>query len=91
MYEYVDYMLANYLNVNVCDSEADAILALRSHIASSVELSKGILADLEGALVDAGYSWKEAFSRNDVIFFDDEAQAREYARRLLWEKLSDLR
>ena len=87
MYEYVDYVLANYLSANIGDSEEEAVSALRAHIASNAELAKGIRIDLESALADDQYSWKEAFTRSDVISFDDEMQARTYARSLLWEKL----
>ncbi|MGX9720033.1 hypothetical protein [Stenotrophomonas acidaminiphila] len=87
MYDYVDYILANYLSAKMGDSEKEAISALRAHISSNAELAEGIRNDLGGAMADEGYSWKEAFSRNDVVDFDDEIQARAYARSLLWDQL----
>lgn len=87
MYEYVDYVLSNYLNVSVGHSEEEALSVLRAHIKSNAELAEGVREDLQSALFDEDYSWKEAFARNDVISFEHEAQARAYARSLFLEQL----
>ncbi|MNL48694.1 hypothetical protein D3C87_1715710 [compost metagenome] len=87
MYEYIDHVLANYLSAEAGHSEEEAIAILGAHIASNVELANAVRADMERALADGGYSWKDAFIRNDVITFEDEAQARAYAKKLLWTAL----
>lgn len=87
MYEYVSHVLANYFNSSVGHSEEEAVSILREHLTNSTELAGGLRADLGNALVDKTYSWKEAFAENDVLVFEDEAQARIYAKTLLWDSL----
>ena len=74
-------------NASAGHSEEEALSLLRGHIANSTELAEGFRADLEGALVDKRYSWKEAFAKNDVFVFEDEEQAYAYAQSLLWDSL----
>ncbi len=87
MYEYVDYVLANYLNVEIGHSEEEAITILCAHLASNATLCSGVRAHMKNAFSDEKFSWKEALSSNGVATFENEAEAREYAYNLLWKHL----
>ncbi|MEV4701648.1 MULTISPECIES: hypothetical protein [Pseudomonas] len=90
MYEYVEYVLANYFNVAIGHSEGEAVSILRVHLASNPTLFNGVRAHIENALGDESFSWKEALSRNDVVTFEIEEGAREYARELLGRQVLKL-
>ncbi len=87
MYEYINYVLANYLNTNVGYSEDEAISILRKDFGESPELAKGVTVDLERAFGDRDYSWKEVMAEYDVIFADTEEEAHAYAKKILWSNL----
>ncbi len=87
MYEYINYVLANYLNTNVGYSEDEAISILRKDFGEIPELAKGVTVDLERAFGDRDYSWKEVMAEYDVIFADTEEEAHAYAKKILWSNL----
>ena len=87
MYEYLNHVLKNYLNVSVGHSEEDAISILRKDLESSPEFSKGVISDLEKAFNDRDYSWREVMAEYDVIYADTEQEAHTYARTILWANL----
>jgi hypothetical protein len=87
-YGYVDHVLANYFAARVGLSEEEGVASLRQHLSASRELSEGFRADLQAALGDPAYSWREALAENDVIVFENEVDAEVYARKLLWSSLS---
>jgi len=86
-HEYIDYVLANYFSASIGQSEDEAISTLQKHIASSPELATGLHRELEQALDDVGFSWKDALSEHDVLFTESEDEARQYARKVLWESV----
>lgn len=82
-YEYIDYVLANYFTVANELSEQEGIEALREHLAANSEFATGLRREVEQALADDAYSWREAFEEHDVLTIVDEDEARRYGRRLL--------
>ena len=84
MYEYINHVLANYLNTSVGHSEDEAISILRNDLANCPELAKGVVADLEKAFGDRDYSWGEVLAEYDVLSTDSEEDARAYAKKILW-------
>ena len=86
MYEYIDQVLGNYFSAGAGHSE-EAISILRKHIANSIEFSQRLRGELVEALDDKGYSWKGALLEHDVLYLDDEDEARAYARRILWDSV----
>jgi hypothetical protein len=87
MYEYINYVLANYLNTSIGYSEDEAIFILRRDFENSPELAKGITTDIEKAFADKNYSWRAVLAEYDVIFFENEEDARAYAKNILWFEL----
>lgn len=87
MYEYINHVLANYLNASIGYSEDEAISILRKDFDNSPELAKGVAADLEKAFGDRDYSWREVMAEYDVISADTEEEARAYAKKILWSTL----
>ncbi len=87
MYEYINHVLANYLNTSVGYSEDEAIIILRRDLENSPELAKGVAEDLEKAFSDSDYSWREAMAEYDVIYADTEEEAHAYAKKILWSNL----
>jgi hypothetical protein len=87
MYEYINHVLANYLNTGVGYSEDEAISILRRDLENSPELAKGVTADLEKAFGDRDYSWREVMAEYDVIHADTEEEAHAYAKKILWSNL----
>ena len=85
-HQYIDHVLANYFAVGIGQSEEEAIDALRRHIATSPELAAGLRSDMQQALDDPSYSWCAVLSEYDVLTLDDEAAARDYAKRMLWDR-----
>ena len=88
-YEYVDHVLANYFAVGVGLSEEEGVASLRQHLSASRELANGFRADLQAAIEDSTYSWREALSKNGVVEIGNEDEAKAYARNLLWPSLSN--
>jgi hypothetical protein len=84
MYEYINHVLANYLNANIEYSEDEAISVLRKDLKNSTELSDNLKAELEKAFSDKSFSWKNTFSEYDVFFARSEEEASSYARKVLW-------
>jgi len=82
-YEYIDHVLANYFAASIGQSEEEALEALRRHMVQSPELAAGLRSDMQQALADRTYSWREVFAENDVLTIEDEGEARQYAQRLL--------
>ncbi|MNC81045.1 hypothetical protein D3C75_1340570 [compost metagenome] len=60
------------------------------HLVSNSTLFNGVRAHIKNALGDENFSWKEALSRNDVVAFEIEDGAREYARELLGRQVLKL-
>ncbi len=87
MYEYIDYVLSNYFGTIAEYSEEEAISILRGDITNNTELAKGLRTELQTALNDRSYSWKEALIEHDVLFIEDEEEARAYAKKILWDTL----
>ena len=85
MYEYIDHILANYFSSSAANSEQEAILVLREHMAISAELEHSLRTEIENALHDSNYSWKNSLANYDVFFTENEEDARSYAKRLLWD------
>lgn len=79
MYNYIEHVLASYLNSDLEQSEDEAMALLQKHLDNSDELAKGLSVDLNGAFSDASYSWMRALSENNVIHATDEQEARAYA------------
>jgi len=86
-YEYIDHVLANYFSASVGQSEEEAVSTLRKHVTSSPELASGLRRELQHALKDVAFSWKQALAEHDVLFTESEEEARVYARKILWESL----
>ena len=89
MYEYINHVLANYLNTSLGHSEDEAISFLLKDLENSPELAKGVLSDLEKAFGDSSYSWREVMAEHDVFYSDSEEEARAYAKKILWSNLLD--
>jgi hypothetical protein len=86
-YEYVEYVLANYLASGIGQSEEEAVNALRADIESNPGFGASFRVELQQALMDDGFSWKSVLENFDVVLAKDEKVAREYAKRLLWNSL----
>lgn len=84
MYEYINHILANYLNASIGYSEDEAISILRNDMENSPGLAKGVTVDLEKAFGDRAYSWRDVMAEYDVISADSEEEAHAYAKRLFW-------
>lgn len=86
-YEYVDYVLANYLSSGIGQSEGEAVNALRAAIESNPGFGANFRTELKQALGDGAYSWKSALENFDIVTAKDEGAARDYVKRLLWDSL----
>lgn len=82
-YEYIDYVLANYFAAGNELTEQEGIKALREHLVANAEFAAGLRREVQQALADTTYSWREAFAEHDVVTIEGEDEARRYARRLL--------
>jgi hypothetical protein len=82
-YECIDYVLGNYFTGANELSEQEGIKALREHLAANAEFAAGLRKDVQQALADESYSWREALAEHDVLTIEDEEEARQYGRKLL--------
>lgn len=87
MYEYINHVLANYLNTSIGYSEDEAISILRKDLDNSPELAKRVMSDLEKAFGDKDYSWRDVMAEFDIISADSEEEAHAYAKKILWTNL----
>ncbi len=87
MYEYLEHVLANYLNTSVGHTEDEAISILRRDLRNSPELAKDVMTDLEKAFGNRDYSLREMMAKYDVIYVDTEEEAHAYARKILGANL----
>jgi hypothetical protein len=90
MYDYIGYVLANYFNVNIGDSEEGAISGLQADLVRNTVLSNGLRSDMESALNDSNYSWKAILEECNVFWAESEDAARSYAKHILWDFLFNL-
>lgn len=86
-YENINYVLANYFGPVAEYSEQEAISTLRRHLTEGAEFSEDLRTELQKALNDETYSWKDVFIENDVVFIETEEEARVYAKKILWDEL----
>lgn len=87
MYDYIDYVLSNYLSVSVGHSEEEAISLLRAELTGNENLSVGLRSEVARAFDDSSYSWQSALEQSNVLYVDSEEAARSYAKRILWDSL----
>lgn len=71
-YEYIEYVLANYLASGVGQSEEEALSGLRLAIDSNAGFAASLRAELQQALGDDAFSWKGALEGFDVVVIEDE-------------------
>jgi beta-mannanase len=76
-YEYVEYVLANYLASGIGQSEDEAVSALRMHIEGNPSFGVSFRAELQQALTDEAYSWKSALENFDVVTMNSEKEAKD--------------
>lgn len=84
MYPELEHMVANYLDVSVGYSEEDAIENIRKVLKTNVILRKACRDQLTRALEDTSFSWKKLFDKYEAFEAESEADARSYAREILW-------
>jgi hypothetical protein len=74
-----------------CGSYDEGIADLRKDIAQNLPLAKNLRTDLQSALNDEDYSWKNAFieSQCEALYNADETEeeVRSYAKKILWDAL----
>lgn len=87
MYEYIDNVLGSYFSSAVECSEDEAISTLRKHLVDSPQLAEGLHTELQSALNNRDYSWKNVLAEHDVLFAENEEDARTYAKKILWDAL----
>lgn len=87
-YEYLDHALANYFAVSAGMSEEQAVTELRLAMAQSDQLAMGVRHDIAVALADDALSWLDVLADSEVGRFNNEDEARDFARRMLGQ-LSD--
>ena len=88
-YDYINHVLANYFSANLGQTEEESISALQKHLECSLEFTHRLRCELQQALNDMNFSWKDSLAEHDVLFSDNENDAREYAKKLLLDSLPD--
>lgn len=84
--------MANYFSMVVeCGSYDEGIADLRKDLKNNPPLASNLRADLQSALNDKDYSWKDAFieSQCEILYNVDETEeeTRSYAKKILWDGL----
>jgi hypothetical protein len=87
-YENIDFVLGCYFTIDNELSEEQGIEALREHLAANPEFAVELREEVQQALGDPAYSWRDAFETNNVVSIADEKRARQYAEKLLGVVLS---
>jgi hypothetical protein len=82
-YQYIDHTLGSYFAVSNGEPENEAMAMLKKHLAENPALANNLRSELESALNDPSFSWRDALERNDVVVMDSEVEARSYALTLL--------
>jgi hypothetical protein len=85
-YPVTESVLAAQFNAMVGYSEESGIAAFRADLDTDPEYRNAIAAELRRAFADENLSWCELFLAHDTGDFEsDEAEARRFAARILWE------
>jgi hypothetical protein len=84
-YPRIEAALAGYFNMEVGNSEEEAVFLLRQDLATTPLFRDLFTEELKRAFADDSLSWAEMFERHEAAHFEEESEARDYARRMLWE------
>lgn len=84
-YEYIESVLANIFNVSVGYTEEEAIDELKKDLASNDIFNDGIKSELKQSLSDSSISWLHLCSQYNVCQADNEADAKLYIKKILWD------
>lgn len=84
-YSLIETVLAGTFSSSVGFGEDEAISELRKDIESNPVFRKGIEDELKKAFLDHDLSWRALFLEHNVCFFENEDEARSYARKILWD------
>lgn len=92
MYETINYALVNYFSMVVeCCSYEEGISALRQDISNDPLLANDLKIELQNALNDQDYSWKDTFIEHqcEILFTHDqtEEEVRAYVKKKFWDEL----
>jgi hypothetical protein len=82
-YETIDYVLANYMNVDIGYSEDDIISELKDELTDE-DFKVTLESELKSSTEDDSFSWKNLFEKYNAGYFEQEEQAKKYAQRMIW-------
>jgi hypothetical protein len=85
-YDEIDYLLATFFSADVGLPSELAISRAR-HYALETQNTAACLAEVKRAFADPDFSWSATLANHAVYKTADEAEAREFARVLLIEKV----
>jgi len=84
-YPLIGSVLAGMFSSSVGYSEEQALAALSRDLRTIENFRTGFQEELRRAFHDNTLSWSELLEEHDVAFFEDEAAAKRYAQKMLWD------
>ena len=91
MYKYLFSVLRNHFNPATECTTDETIAFLKESLRNNPDFSKGLRVDVENALSDQFFSWKDTFIEHEceLLYMDDETEeeVRSYARKIFWDAL----
>lgn len=83
-YRLINSVLGGIYGVQVGYSDDQALLELKKDLNNQI-FRNSIEYELEEAFSDDNISWAEMLNDNEVGYFEDEAEAREFVKEMVWD------
>lgn len=84
-YSLIESTLAGIYSVSVGYSEEEAIREFEKDLELNLDFRREIAQEIQSAFSDDGLSWKDLLAKHDVLYSQEESEARDYAKRILWD------
>ncbi|WP_144394398.1 hypothetical protein [Pleionea sediminis] len=81
IYESIDYIFANYLDVNVGYSEEEIEHEIHEELKDE-DFKNQLYDEIAKTKSDTKFSWRLKFQEFNVRYFETEEEANNYARRI---------
>lgn len=80
-YDRIHRVLEYYFNPDDGLTESESIGRLQAYIKENPSYGELLRSEFALALEDQSFSWRETLDRHQVEFFNEEAAARDFARK----------
>jgi hypothetical protein len=86
-YDRVHHIVACYFSHLHGLTEEEGPGQLRAEVQANQDYGRKLKSELLQALSDNSFPWKELLAEHDIEYFDEDSQAREFARKYIFQSI----